>query len=240
MRVRVAWRDDEHECAFVRAFGLAWGGELTLRAEAPLVAQIGAPGVSIPVDLSGLAPWSQRSGEPAETKRIVLLGPESTGKTWMSRDLAHAFRIPLVPEYLRTWIDHKGLPVTLRDAHAAARGQIASEAATRALHPPAIVCDTDLWMNVVYARRYFGACPDWIEQAARDQPPALTLVLAPDVEWTPDPQRDLPDEAARWEIFESICALLREAGRPFAVVRGSWERRQFAAHEQVRALWLQS
>ncbi len=238
MRVRVAWRDDERERAFVRAFGLSWGGELTLRAEAPLVAEVGAPGVSIPVDLSGLSAWSKRDGEVDRTERIVLLGPESTGKTWLSRDLAQTFRVPFVLEYLRTWIDHKGLPVTLRDAHAAARGQIASEAATRSLAPPALICDTDLWMNVVYARRYFGTCPKWIEQAACAQSPALTLVLAPDVEWTPDPQRDLPDEAARWEIFDAVCSVLREVGRPFTVVRGGWERRRFAAHEHVRALRL--
>jgi nicotinamide riboside kinase len=236
--VRVAWREDARESAFVRAFGLAWGGEVTLRVDAPLVAQVGTPGVSIPVDLSGLSPWPKRDLEANETRRIVLLGPESTGKSWLSHDLARTFQIPFVPEYLRTWIDHKGLPVTLRDVHAVARGQIASEFATRSLNPPALVCDTDLWMNVVYARRYFGTCPEWIEIAAHAQPPALTLVLAPDVEWTPDPQRDLPDEAARWEVFESICSVLREASRPFTVVRGSWERRRSAAEEHVRALRL--
>ncbi len=236
MPVRLASPHDERERAFIRAFALAWGGEVTLSADAPLVAQVGAPGVSIPLDLSGLKPWAN-GGQPANAiDRIVLLGPESTGKTWLSRHLARTFCIPFVPEYLRTWIDHKGLPVTKRDAHAAARGQIACESATRSLAPSAIVCDTDLWMNVVYARRYFGACPGWIERAAHAQPPALTLVLAPDVEWTPDPQRDLPDESARWAVFESICSVLRDANRPFRIVRGDWERRRFAAEEHVRKL----
>ncbi len=234
--MRIAHREDAREQAFVQAFGLAWGGEVVLSAEAPLVAEIGAPGVSIPVDLSGLSPWTPCAKEASQTERVVLLGPESAGKTWLSRELAQTFCVPFVPEYLRIWVDHRGLPVTLSDAHAAARGQIASEFATRSLGPRALICDTDLWMNVVYARRYFGTCPDWIEQAACAQLPALTLVLTPEVEWTPDPQRGLPDESARWEIFEAVCSVLREANRPFTVVRGGWEQRRFAAHEHVKAL----
>lgn len=222
------------QAAYAEAFGQAWDA---LAAQAPPL----PTGRAVPLDASGLGPWrpSEEAGASGEPRRIVLLGPESAGKTWLSRALAERFAVPFVAEYLRLWVDANGLPVTLADAHAVARGQIASEAAVRSLGPRAYACDTDLWMNVVYARHFFGACPAWIERLAQAQPDALRFVLAPDVPWTPDPQRGLPDEADRWAVFDAVCSVLGAAGCAFEAVRGGWaERRETILRrsaEQVRS-----
>jgi nicotinamide riboside kinase len=204
------------ERRFAQAFADAW------HALGPRV-PFESPGQPVAPDASALRHWDgAAAGAP---RRIALLGPESAGKTWLSERFAAELRVPFVPEYLRLWVDACGLPLDLLDAHAVARGQLASQRATAALAPRAYLCDTDLWMNALYARHYFGDCPAWILSEARGQPPALTVVLAPDAPWTPDPQRELPDEADRWQVFEQLCGMLKAEGCAFETAGGTWAER---------------
>ena len=134
-------------------------------------------------------------------------------------------------------------PLGPGDVDAIARRQVALEddAAERArqARAPLVVRDTDLVSTVVYARHYYGACPRWIEEAARARRAALYLLCDVDVPWKPDPvQRDGSgaDPRERAVIRDVFGAVLGEFGCTWRWVRGGWSERAHTAAEAVRAL----
>ena len=86
-----------------------------------------------------------------------------------------------------------------------ARGQMALEDAAIARGNPLVVQDTDLLSTVVYCEHYFGKCPAWIAEAARERAPDLYLLCEIDVPWVADGVRD------RGHMREQMQQLFRDA-----------------------------
>jgi nicotinamide riboside kinase len=120
------------------------------------------------------------------------------------------------------------------DADSIAKRAIRAEDAALAERPPILVLDTDLVSTVVYARHYYGACPAWIEAAARARRGDLYLLCAPDLPWTADGVRDRP--AYREELFALFDGALREFGCTAAGVSGTGPAREGAAFTAAAAV----
>jgi NadR type nicotinamide-nucleotide adenylyltransferase len=169
-------------------------------------------------------------------QRVVITGPESTGKTTLARRLADHYATCFSPEYVRTYLE--GLPprdppslVLWEDVEKIARGQIEAEETAAREAKRLLFCDTDLHSTRVYSEHYFGRCPEWIARAARERPYALHLLLDTDVPWVSDPLRDRPE--LRGEMFELFRRELFAAGRNVVEIRGSWQVRYDAALSAV-------
>ena len=97
-----------------------------------------------------------------------------------------------------------------------------------------VVQDTDLLSTVVYCDHYFGACPPWIADLARERRPDLYLLCEIDVPWIEDGIRD------RGHLREEMQTLFREAvrasGSASVTIEGSWEDRWVQAVAGVDAL----
>ena len=160
-------------------------------------------------------------------KRVVVTGSECTGKTTLAGDLARQFGTVCVAEYAREYLDRKvattGLPLDERDVEPIARGQIAAEDRGGAAAKGLLVLDTDLVSTTVYARHYYGACPAWIDQAARDRRGDLYLLCDIDVPWVADSVRDRPHH--REHIHALFVEALDTLGAPYVLIRGSWAAR---------------
>jgi NadR type nicotinamide-nucleotide adenylyltransferase len=168
--------------------------------------------------------------------RVALIGAESTGKTTLARSLAEDYGVPWAPEYARAYLDRKGPPLTSADVEPIARGQMAGEDKARQGHG-LVILDTDLVSTLVYARYYYGSCPKWIENAARERRAHLYLLLHPDVPWVEDgPQRDRPHD--REELHDRFRARLEEISARVVEVRGPWALRTRTAHEAIDQLLL--
>ena len=166
--------------------------------------------------------------------RVVLTGSESTGKTTLARTLAEGFGVPWVPEYAREYLERKGTLLTDEDVEPIARGQMAWEDEGRQAGG-LLILDTDLVSTTVYARYYYGSCPLWIEEAARERRGHLYLLLHPDVPWIADgAQRDRP--GARQELHELFRTALEAMSAPVVHVRGSWATRARTAKDAIFAL----
>ena len=169
---------------------------------------------------------------------VVVTGSESTGKTTLAADLARHFGGVLVPEFVRAYADEKiaatGLPLDASDVEPIARGQIAMHDRVIAQARGLVVLDTDLVSTVVYARHYYGDCPPWIEQAARERRGDLYLLCDIDVPWVAGPHRDRPH--AREKIHALFAAAVAALGVPVVAIRGSWEERFATAAGAVAAL----
>ena len=160
-------------------------------------------------------------------KRVVVTGSECTGKTTLAGDLARVFGTVWVPEYARTYLAEKtamtGEPLDQTDVEPIARGQIAAEDRGAAMAEALLVLDTDLVSTTLYAWHYYGACPAWIERAARDRRADLYLLCDIDVPWVADPARDLPH--ARAHMHSLFVSALEALGTPYVTIRGSWSDR---------------
>jgi NadR type nicotinamide-nucleotide adenylyltransferase len=171
---------------------------------------------------------------PYYVKRVVVFGPESTGKTTLCRDLAAHYRTVWVSEYARGHLDNKAAPCEPADIPLIARGHAASEDALARQAERVLFCDTDLLMTVVYSELYYGTCPEWLRREAERRTYDLYLLTDVDVPWVADPQRDMPHR--REEIRERCRRALAERGRPYVLVGGSWEQRFETARRAVDAL----
>lgn len=166
--------------------------------------------------------------------RVVVTGSECTGKTTLAADLAKAYGVECVPEYVRQFVETIGGRPQFADHGPIARGQRALEDTYRARAKGLLFHDTDLLSTVAYCRAYFGRCPDWIEAAAIDRKAHLYFLCDIDVPWTPDGLRDRGDK--RDEMHELFKAVLNEARATVVVLRGSRDERLGIARRHVDAL----
>ena len=78
-------------------------------------------------------------------------------------------------EFVREFAAAKEGGISFADHGPIARGQMELEDRIRAIaeaRGALIVQDTDLLSTVVYCDHYFGACPPWIAELARERKPA--------------------------------------------------------------------
>jgi NadR type nicotinamide-nucleotide adenylyltransferase len=167
----------------------------------------------------------------AEITRVCLIGPESTGKTELASSLARELGLRWVPEFAREYVETHGNELTAAHVEPIARGQMANE--DRVSADDLLLLDTDLISTVVYARHYYGECPQWIEEEARRRRAHLYLLLDTDVPWKADPARDAGGEA-REDLFDAFRAALDEFDTRWEFVSGDWEARKREALRHLR------
>ena len=176
---------------------------------------------------------------PGPPLRVVLIGPESTGKTWLAGELATHYAVPWSPEHAREYVESVDGPVGYADVDAIGRGQKNGEDAVIARASlrgaPLVVLDTDLLSTMVYSRHYYGECPEWIAREARARLGDLYLLHHIDVDWIPDGhQREQPQR--REELFERFRAVLQDLGAGVCDVRGGWDERKHRAIDGIDRL----
>ena len=170
-------------------------------------------------------------------KVLVLTGPESSGKSWLSAEIQRRFGGVLVGEYVRHFIDHEGRDTTYGDIPAIARGQLAWEDAARASTPELLILDTHLLSNMLWSRTLFGDCPAWIEQQLLSRHYDLHLLLSPEgVEWVSDGQRCQPQPGERQAFFDASRDWLSSHHQAWQVIGGGWPQRREQAMAAVMHL----
>jgi NadR type nicotinamide-nucleotide adenylyltransferase len=165
---------------------------------------------------------------------VVVTGSECTGKTTLALELAEQFGARRSPEFAREYLDRKRAPLVDADVEPIARGQMAGEDAATAA-ADVVIKDTDLVSTVVYAHHYYGACPAWIERAARERLGDLYLLLHPDVPWVADGlHRDRP--AGRTLLHDLFRQRLAALGARAIDITGDWPARRARARASIHAL----
>jgi nicotinamide riboside kinase len=157
-------------------------------------------------------------------KKIVLTGPESSGKTTLAAHLAAHFGTVWVPEFARQYLADLDRPYTADDLLTIAKGQMAleDEMAAKATNG-LLFFDTSLEVISVWSEVRFGFCHPETLAAHQQRLPDHYLLCLPDLPWAPDPQRENPVD--REVLLEIYRRELRTHNVPFSQVWGIGEER---------------
>lgn len=161
--------------------------------------------------------------QPSDLIKIVLFGPESTGKTTLAQQLAEHYNTQWVPEYAREYLqdkwDREQKTCEPKDLIPIAYGQMRLENELAKTANKVLICDTDLLETKVYSETYYtGTCDPLLEHYALKNQYDLYLLTYVDTPWVADDLRDKPD--ARKEMFEYFKASLEQYNRNFIILMG--------------------
>lgn len=158
-------------------------------------------------------------------KKIVILGPESTGKSTLAQGLASFFDCPWVPEYARQYIENLNRPYGYEDLLEIARGQIALEDKQSEKASDLLICDTDLHVIKIWSEHRFGKVDPWIVSQLIKRKYTFYFLTDIDIPWQDDPQREHPDPAMRKYFRNLYERELVVKVLPFAIISGTYEQR---------------
>lgn len=177
--------------------------------------------------------------QPTDIIKVVLYGPESTGKTTLARQLAAHYNTEWVPEYAREYLqqkwDEEQQICQLTDLLPIAEGQMASENKLAKKANKVLLCDTDLLVTKVYSEAYFNGYADpLLEKYALKNQYQLYLLTSIDVPWEPDDLRDRPDD--RENMLNLFQTALLKYQRTFVTLEGNQEVRFERAVSEINKL----
>jgi NadR type nicotinamide-nucleotide adenylyltransferase len=168
--------------------------------------------------------------------RIVVTGPESTGKTTLAKELAQRFHGLYVAEFAREYVEYLPAPYTFQDVEIVAKTQVEQYLNTTASTEKLFVFDTWLIITKVWFKWVFGKTPEWLEDQIRNCPMDLYLLCCPDIPWEADAVRENGGEN-RMKLFEEYRNELIHYGFPFVEISGSGELRLTHAMDVIRKFY---
>lgn len=174
-------------------------------------------------------------------RRIVVIGPESTGKSSLCQALADHYGNLWCPEYARHYLEENGPHYEATDLVKIAAGQIKQEddLARQAAGQgdSYLFIDTDLYVMKIWSEFAFNSCHHYILDAIARRPYDLYLLCHIDLPWTADPLREYPDPDTRLALFHMYRDLLVQQSVPFVEIKGTDEQRIVPAIEAIDGLF---
>ena len=169
-------------------------------------------------------------------KKIVITGPECSGKSHLAKQLAQKYSSPWVPEYARVFLERLPRPYVEEDLMAIAAGQESIMHEIKSKFSTAEWLFIDTWDMVlrVWQQYKFGRVNPLLLAFSERYEMDHYLLCAPDLPWAPDPLREHPEK--RDELYEMYVALLEETNSPYTVISGSSEERLQKADRALQSL----
>src|SRR6185436_12129900 len=175
----------------------------------------------------------------AAIKKVVIIGPESTGKSTLCQQLAEHFHTEWCPEYAREYLLKHGMNYSYDDLLTIAKGQIALEESREsrvqspepAANSPLITqhslffIDTDMYVMKVWCEFVFGKCHSFILEQIAKRKYDLYLLCNVDLPWVKDELREYPDLETREKLYGVYKNLLINQSVPWVDISGNYEER---------------
>jgi NadR type nicotinamide-nucleotide adenylyltransferase len=159
-------------------------------------------------------------------KKIVVTGPESTGKSTLCEQLAANYNTQWVPEYAREYLMNLRRPYTYDDLLIIARGQLQQEdCIVASLQTPLVFIDTDMYVMKVWCEYVFGKCHSFILDEIVNRKYDLYLLCNTDLPWVADELREYPDLESRERLYHMYKDLMINQTTPWFDISGNYEER---------------
>lgn len=176
--------------------------------------------------------------QPSDCIKVVLFGPESTGKSTLAKQLAEHYETVFVPEYSRIYAEaqlKRNKVLTVKDVIPIAEGQMRLENEWTPKANKVLICDTDLLETKVYSEAYYnGVCDPSLEKYAIENTYNLYFLTYIDIPWEADDLRDKPHEReAMFAAFENALITYK---RPYVLLKGTIDQRFKLAINQIDKL----
>lgn len=162
-------------------------------------------------------------------KKIAIVGPESTGKSTITAQLARHYQTLWVPEYARYYCAALKEPCNLQDEVNMFHGQLALEDSILAIaEKDFIFCDTTFITVKIWSDEVFGETPKVVLDALPEYKYDFYLLMDIDLPWQEDPLRDFPHKR---EHFMNIWHKeLRALDARYEIISGEADRIDNAIH----------
>jgi len=151
--------------------------------------------------------------------KIIVTGPESSGKTTLCKALSEHYNLPFTKEFAREYLTDLGKNYLQEDLLEIAKGQLENEQLITnnqqiSLH------DTDLITLKIWSDYKYDNCNNWILEQIEKQKVEnrFYLLCKPDLKWDYDPLRENPTN--RNELLEIYKQELENLGHKFLIIKG--------------------
>jgi NadR type nicotinamide-nucleotide adenylyltransferase len=158
-------------------------------------------------------------------KKIVIIGPESTGKSTLAQQLARQYHTVWCPEFAREYLYQNGKNYTYDDLLKIAMGQIDLEELLLADAHCFYFIDTDMYVMKVWCEVAFHKCHKWILNQIASRQYDLFLLCNIDLPWVYDELREYPELKKRQELYTMYRDLLINDGTKWAEISGNHNER---------------
>jgi NadR type nicotinamide-nucleotide adenylyltransferase len=169
--------------------------------------------------------------------KVVVIGPESTGKSSLCEQLANHYKTEWVKEYAREYLLANGTGYSYDNLLEIAKGQLALEKAaiqliedkntTSAANdlPEIVLIDTNMYVLKVWCEFVFEKCHPWILNQIVENSYDLYLLCDIDLPWVKDELREYPDVEVREKLYHHYKDLLINQSTPWVNISGNYQQR---------------
>ena len=164
--------------------------------------------------------------------KIIVTGPESSGKTTICKGLSNYYNIHFSEEYSRRYLNPLERDYTQEDLLEIAKGQLKSNQENQ-------ICDTDLITIKIWSEYKYSSCDNWIlEQIVKQKTEnRFYLLCNPDIPWETDPLRENPTN--REELFKIYKRELEKLHHNYFIVEGTEDERIIQCVSIIKNLLIQ-
>ena len=158
-------------------------------------------------------------------KKICFIGPESTGKTTLAKNIANQLQTVYVAEYAKELIDVQNGNLYSHNMLEIGNAQIRVEKALERMTNKVMICDSDIITTMVWSKHLFNYIPSELEDIAKTHQYAMTFLFYPDTQWVSDTHRQFSNTHTndfRLKMFYDMRTLLIKYNRPYQVIKGSF------------------
>lgn len=198
-------------------------------------------------------------------KKIVIIGPESTGKSTLCEQLAAHYKTIWCAEYAREYLLKHGTDYSFDDLLTIAKGQLSLEDKSVSsmvngewsmvneepaivnressiqnspltIHHSPVFIDTDMYVMKVWCEYVFGKCHQYILDEIAARKYDLYLLCNIDLPWVADELREYPNEEPRRELYQIYKDIMINQQTPWVDISGDYEERLEKAIVAVDAI----
>lgn len=175
----------------------------------------------------------------SQPKKIVVIGPESTGKSTLCEQLAAHYKTVWVKEYARGYLLKNGTAYSFENLLDIAKGQLLLEdtaAASLTTHLSPLIIDTDMYVMKVWCEFVFEKCHHWILNRLVERKYDLYLLCNTDLPWVKDELREYPDLISREKLYHHYKDAMINQAVPWVNISGNYEERLQKAIDSIDTL----
>ncbi len=148
--------------------------------------------------------------------KFAFTGPESSGKTTLSKAIAEKIQANYYPEFSREYLNNRNGTYTKKDLDKIALGQFEF---INQIDKKNQVYDTEMLVIQIWSEFKYHSCSELILNLVQQQQIDHYFLCSPDIPYEEDPLRECPEQ--RDELFDIYLNKLKTYKVPFSIIKGT-------------------